>query len=83
MRRPPVLAAGPLTLACGNSRGETDADGKFVIENAPAGEFRIVYWHEEVGFKGGKDGRLGEPLVIADSGKGSMALEPVTFNVAK
>jgi hypothetical protein len=41
----------------------TDADGKFEIKNAPAGKYRIVYWHEN-GFKGGAAGRLGEEIEI-------------------
>ena len=28
----------------------TDEDGKFEIKDAPAGEFRVVVWHEEVGW---------------------------------
>ncbi len=28
----------------------TDADGKFGLENAPAGKFQLVLWHEGVGF---------------------------------
>jgi hypothetical protein len=41
----------------------TDADGNFEIKNAPAGKFRIVYWHEN-GFKGGAQGRFGEEIEI-------------------
>lgn len=41
----------------------TDADGKFEIKNAPAGKFKIVYWHEN-GFKGGAKGRFGEEIEI-------------------
>ena len=36
----------------------TDADGNFEIKDAPAGKFRVVYWHE-LGFHKGKDGILG------------------------
>jgi hypothetical protein len=39
----------------------TDADGKFEIKNAPAGKFKIVYWHEN-GYKGGAKGRFGEEI---------------------
>jgi hypothetical protein len=41
----------------------TDADGKFEIKNAPAGEWRLFVWHETSGWlnKGGKDG---EPITI-------------------
>lgn len=45
----------------------TDADGKFEIKNAPVGNFRIVYWHEN-GFRGGADGRFGDPIVIKKEG---------------
>ena len=38
----------------------TDEDGKFEIKNAPAGKYRIVYWHEN-GVRGGAKGRFGEP----------------------
>jgi hypothetical protein len=41
----------------------TDAEGKFEIKNAPAGKFRLVYWHEN-GFKGGAQGRFGEEVEI-------------------
>jgi hypothetical protein len=43
----------------------TDADGKFEIKNAPVGKYRIVYWHEAVGLRGGRAGRFGEPIEIA------------------
>ena len=36
----------------------TDADGNFEIKDAPAGKFRVVYWHE-LGFHKGKDGIFG------------------------
>jgi hypothetical protein len=41
----------------------TDADGKFEIANAPAGDWRLFIWHEETGWlnKGGKDG---EPITL-------------------
>ena len=41
----------------------TDAEGKFEIKNAPAGKYRLVYWHEN-GFKGGAQGRFGEEVEI-------------------
>jgi hypothetical protein len=42
----------------------TDADGKFVIKNAPAGEFRLVVWQEAIGYKDGAAGRDGMPITI-------------------
>jgi len=41
----------------------TDADGNFEIKDAPAGKFRVVYWHE-LGFHKGKDGILGFPETL-------------------
>ena len=41
----------------------TDADGKFEIKDAPAGKFRVVYWHE-LGFHKGKDGINGFPETL-------------------
>ncbi|MBA4062264.1 MAG: hypothetical protein C0501_00895 [Isosphaera sp.] len=55
----------------------TDDDGKFEIKDAPAGKFRIVYWHES-GLRGGKDGRFGEPVEIAGP---ALQLKPVDFEV--
>jgi hypothetical protein len=44
----------------------TDADGKFEIKNAPAGDFRLVIWHEGVGWvKGNKNGT---PITIKAGG---------------
>jgi plastocyanin len=58
----------------------TDADGRFEIKNAPAGKFRIVYWHENVGVRGGKDGRFGE--VIQLNGP-TLEIKPTEFEVVK
>ena len=41
----------------------TDDDGKFEIKNAPAGDWRIVYWHEN-GFHKGRAGLLGEKVTV-------------------
>ena len=59
----------------------TDAEGRFTIKNAPAGDYQIVYWHENVGFKDGKAGRLGFPIAIAGNAKNAMELKPVEFKV--
>lgn len=40
----------------------TDADGKFTLKNAPAGDFNLVIWQEETGFV--KGGRTGIPVKI-------------------
>jgi len=59
----------------------TDAAGTFEIPNAPAGNYRVVYWHENVGFKGGKDGRFGAVVPLAAGPKGAMELPPTDFDV--
>lgn len=44
----------------------TDADGKFEIKDAPAGDLRLVVWHEEVGWVvfDGKKRRDGKKITI-------------------
>ncbi|MBX9624743.1 MAG: hypothetical protein K2X82_13130 [Gemmataceae bacterium] len=59
----------------------TDDEGRFEIKDAPAGNYRIVYWHENVGFKGKAPGRLGEVIMIAAGKDGRMALDPTPFDV--
>ena len=54
----------------------TDADGNFEIKNAPAGKYRMVVWHEKVGFLGGKDGRFGQQIVVGQE------LKPIEFDIA-
>lgn len=56
----------------------TDADGKFDLRDVPLGKFRLVYWHENKGFRGGKDGRFGEPVEVA---RDTAELPPVAFDV--
>ncbi|MDB5310229.1 MAG: hypothetical protein JWO38_4431 [Gemmataceae bacterium] len=60
----------------------TDEDGRFEIKNAPAGKYRIVYWHE-TGFKDKAAGRFGDAITVADGGNGVMALKPTAFDVTK
>jgi hypothetical protein len=55
----------------------TDDDGNFEIKNAPAGKYRIVYWHEN-GFKGGAKGRFGEEIEI----KGPVTEVKTEFDVS-
>jgi plastocyanin len=52
----------------------TDDDGKFEIKNAPAGKYRVVVWHEAVGFKGGKAGRFGDAIEIKAGMKDAAAV---------
>jgi hypothetical protein len=56
----------------------TDEDGNFEIKNAPAGKYRIVYWHEN-GVRGGKEGRFGNPILIAGP---KMEMKPIEFDVS-
>lgn len=42
----------------------TDDDGNFTIKNAPAGEYRIKYWHGSSGWLGGVKGKDGDPIKI-------------------
>jgi hypothetical protein len=43
----------------------TDKDGNFEIKLAPAGQFRLMMWQEEVGWIGGRDG---VPVTIQGGG---------------
>lgn len=56
----------------------TDEDGKFEINNAPAGNYRMVFWHEN-GLRGGAKGRFGEPINIV--GKETMEMKPIDFDI--
>jgi hypothetical protein len=56
----------------------TDEDGKFEIKNAPAGKFRIVFWHEN-GVRGAAPGRFGEPINITGP---TMEMKPTEFDVS-
>lgn len=42
----------------------TGSDGKFEIKLVPAGKLRLAVWQETLGFKGGKEGRFGQPVTI-------------------
>lgn len=42
----------------------TDADGNFTIKDAPAGDYRIKYWHGSGGWLGGVAGKDGYPITI-------------------
>ncbi|MCI0704608.1 MAG: sigma-70 family RNA polymerase sigma factor [Planctomycetia bacterium] len=55
----------------------TDEKGNFAIPNAPAGNWRLVAWHEKVGYLGGPPGRLGEKITLPDA-KG-VELKPLVF----
>ena len=42
----------------------SDADGKFTINNTPAGQWRLKIWHPSSGWHRGQAGRNGEPITI-------------------
>ena len=46
----------------------TDVNGNFEIKGAPAGNYNLIVWHEDVGYRGGKEGRTGTPLDIKAGG---------------
>jgi hypothetical protein len=58
----------------------TDESGHFQIEDAPAGSWRLVIWHERIGYQGGAIGRLGERIAIVDQYNGCQKLEPIVFS---
>jgi RNA polymerase sigma factor (sigma-70 family) len=47
----------------------TDARGDFTIPNAPAGKWRLMVWHEKVGYRDGAKGKLGTPVTVTRDGK--------------
>lgn len=56
----------------------TDADGKFEMPNAPAGNYRLVVWHGSGGWLGGAKGKDGQPINIKATGTdvGDLAYPP-------
>jgi len=55
----------------------TDKDGTFELKNAPAGDFNLVIWHEEVGWvKGGKNGVPVNIKADSTSDVGKIELNP-------
>ncbi|MFO0824906.1 MAG: hypothetical protein U0792_17600 [Gemmataceae bacterium] len=61
----------------------TDEDGRFEFKSAPMGNYRLVFWHENVGYLGGKDGRRGQLVRIAPGQMGTMQLDPTQFDVTR
>ena len=57
----------------------TDDNGNFEIKLVPAGNWRLVYWHED-GFHKGRDGILGDKIVI---GGLQVDLRPLAFEWPK
>ncbi len=46
----------------------TNENGDFEIKNAPAGKYRLMVWHESVGYRGGVKGNNGEEIDIKAKG---------------
>jgi len=42
----------------------TKEDGSFEIKQAPAGKYRLMVWHESVGWRGGESGANGQEITI-------------------
>jgi hypothetical protein len=61
----------------------TDAAGRYTIRDAPAGKYRLVYWHPNVGIRGGKDGLAGERVTTTAGPDGTQSLPPTPFDVTK
>jgi hypothetical protein len=61
--------------------GVTDADGNFTIKNAPAGEYRVVMWHEGEGWVNGD--KKGTPITIKDGGETDLGKVPLKKAPAK
>jgi plastocyanin len=59
----------------------TDADGNFEIKDAPAGDLRLVIWHEESGWVVGdsKPSKMGKNITIKD--KETTELGKITMKV--
>jgi hypothetical protein len=56
----------------------TDEDGNFDIKDVPAGNYRLMVWHE-TGYLGGAEGRTGTPIQIAKNkvtDVGALKLKP-------
>jgi hypothetical protein len=59
----------------------TDKYGKFEIKDAPAGKYRLVVWHEDIGYLGGAKGRDGMKINIKANGVtdvGRLKIKPDT-----
>jgi hypothetical protein len=58
----------------------TDEFGTFQIKDVPAGSWRLVVWHERIGYKGGAEGRLGERISVVAQNNAALKLEPLVFS---
>ncbi len=55
----------------------TDAGGRFEMPDVPVGAWRLVTWHEVVGW--GTPGRLGTKITVTADRAGKRELGPLTF----
>jgi len=46
----------------------TDKDGNFEIKMAPAGAYRVTFYHEGIGWRGGAKGKAGQEVTIKPGG---------------
>jgi plastocyanin len=53
----------------------TDERGNFEMKNCPVGKWRVVIWHERVGFLDGKAGRFGRPVDVTRTGGDMKVIE--------
>ncbi len=58
----------------------TDECGNYQIKDAPAGPWRLVVWHEKIGYKGGATGRLGERISVSDQGDAGQKIGTIVLN---
>ena len=42
----------------------TDKDGNFEIKKAPAGTYRLTFYHEGIGWRGGAKGKAGQEITV-------------------
>jgi len=59
----------------------TDAEGKFEIKDVPAGEYRLVGWHEKIGWIFPAAKLEGRNKVVTVKDKGATELEPLPRKV--
>jgi hypothetical protein len=55
----------------------TNDKGEFEIKNAPAGEFKLIVWHPEVGWLAGREGM---PITIKAQANGVTDVGQVKLN---
>jgi RNA polymerase sigma factor (sigma-70 family) len=58
----------------------SDSNGNFEIKDAPSGAWRLVVWHEKIGYLGGAKGRFGERVVVDGREIKPVALESANWD---